>query len=216
MSDAEVRQPHPETLGTWRQKDAAEEGASRRLENCRHSNQRIFSTAAEPGFCHVLAWLDWSDLHRIRVASKLSQNTYNSGSSRLRIGSIEFWRDPACVDTNDILAQGKGNKRSGRGTRQSLDNQRRCAKAGALFCAALQTTYHTHSWDSAMDKYEVLGLLRKWQAPKKNGDNQAAGGPLKRRFRHRTLHACVLNVLLVHSYDCTFKALGDRRQSTHS
>ena len=46
---------------------AAQGGASRRVGPCRHTRRRIFQTARHPVSCHVLSWLDWSELRQIRM-----------------------------------------------------------------------------------------------------------------------------------------------------
>ena len=42
------------------------EDASRRVGTSRHNTQGIFSKNAELGLCHVLPWLDWSELRQIQ------------------------------------------------------------------------------------------------------------------------------------------------------
>ena len=85
------------------------------------------------------------------------------------------WQDTALEDTNNpgLMEQGeegKGNKRSGHGTRHLLENQRRYAKAGALFCTALLITFHTALVGLCLDYCEVLGLFRKWRHIQKSDE----------------------------------------------
>ena len=105
----------------------------------RQQARSIFSNAAEPGHCHVRPWLDRSDLHQLQMASITSQNTCNSGTSRWRADSVAFGKIPLLIIR---MREVKSNKRSGHGPCHPLDHHATNAKAGALLCAVLQSTYH--------------------------------------------------------------------------
>ena len=83
----------------------AQDGANRRVGTCRYGRRSLFSKAAEPRLCHVLPWLDRSDLHQLQMASlnvaENEQQRHLSLACRLR----GLWQDTDPEDTNGILAQ---------------------------------------------------------------------------------------------------------------
>ena len=65
------------------QMDSTQDGSSRRVGTSHHSTQSIFSNIAEPGLCHVLPWLDWSELRQI-------QRFFNHLSEHIRLWCLSL------------------------------------------------------------------------------------------------------------------------------
>ena len=110
---------------------AAQEGASWRVGTSRISTQSIFRKTEEPGLCHVLPLLDWSELRQIRrVCNHLSECIHlrdlSLGSPQRRV-----WLDQALENAINIKARCKKKKesssykRSRLGTRHHMDEEMR-------------------------------------------------------------------------------------------
>ena len=123
--------------------------AMRQAENSTSGQDQQTDHPASSGLewtSYVLPWLDWSELRQVRMAcDHLPENVHHRQLS-LSCRHRRVWRDLAPEDANDILAhwnkktESASNKRSSHITRHPVDNQKRYANVGAMFCAAPQST----------------------------------------------------------------------------
>ena len=113
--------------------------------------------AAEPGFYHVLPWLEWSHLHRrARMVNELAPRILqNSGSTRLHVCNGEVG-GTSPGDANKILRKPLEERPWTTSTDARQEEPCSLQKRRALD--------ERHLWGPAPEDHEVLGLPRTFRS----------------------------------------------------